>query len=86
LTVTAFKSEKYLKGIKTMDHGINVICNPGVVVTNKMGSFGGLNVWYIPSGIANILSIHKLKKHYRITYGNWEGHCGSHAKGRSEIL
>jgi hypothetical protein len=43
------------------------------VTTNKMGSYGRLNVWYILNGIANIFSMHKLEKHYQITYGSWEG-------------
>ena len=30
-------------------------------------------MWYIPNGLANIFSMHKLKKHYRITYDSWEG-------------
>ena len=38
-----------------------------------MGSFGWLNLWYIPNGIANIFSMHELKKHYKITYDSWEG-------------
>ena len=77
-TITAFKTEKFLSGIKTMDHKIKVNCNAGAVVTNKVGSFQRLNVWYIPSGIANILSMHELEKHYRITYDIWEGHYVIH--------
>ena len=38
-----------------------------------MGSFGQLNVWYIPNRIANRFSMHELEKHYRITYESWEG-------------
>ena len=72
-TVTAFKSDKYLKGIKVVRNGIKINCNAGAVTTNDMGSFGQLNVWYIPNGIANIFLMHELKKHYRITYNSWEG-------------
>jgi hypothetical protein len=35
-------------------------------------------VWYIPDGIANIFSMHKLKKYYRITYDSWEGYYDVH--------
>jgi hypothetical protein len=42
-------------------------------VTNKKGKFGQLNVWYLPDGIADIFSMHKLEKMYRITYNSWEG-------------
>jgi hypothetical protein len=47
-TVTAFKTVKYLTGIKTVQNGIRINCNAGAVMTNKIGSFGQLNVWYIP--------------------------------------
>ena len=62
-TVTAFKADKYLQGIKTVWDGIRINCNAGAVTTNKLGSFGSLIVWYIPNGIANIFSIHELEKH-----------------------
>ena len=72
-TVTAFKTDKYLDGIKTVRNGIKINCNVGAVTTNEMGSYGRLNVWYIPNGIANIFSMHQLEKHYQITYDSWEG-------------
>jgi hypothetical protein len=73
LTVTAFKSDKYLKGIKMVQNRIKINCNAGAVTTNEMGFFGRLNIWYIPNGIANIFLMHELEKHYRITYDSWEG-------------
>ena len=72
-TVTAFKSDKYLKGIKMVQNGIKINCNTGAVTANKIGSFGRLNVWYIPNKIANIFLMHELEKHCRITYDSWEG-------------
>jgi len=72
-TVTALKTDKYLKGIKTVRNGIKINCNTGAVTTNEIGLYRRLNVWYFPSGIANIFSMHELKKHYRITYDIWEG-------------
>jgi hypothetical protein len=38
-----------------------------------MGSYGNLKVWYLPEGIANIFSMHELKKLYHITYDSWMG-------------
>ncbi len=70
-TVTAFKLKKYLKGVKQRDTGIKINCNAGTVVTNLMGKFGSINAWYIPDGIANIFSMHKLEKNHRITYDSW---------------
>jgi len=83
-TVTAFKTDKYLKEIRTVRGGIKINCNAGVVSTNQMGRYGNLKVWYIPDGIANIFSMHELKKKYRITYDSWEGHYVVHTP-RGEV-
>ncbi len=72
--MTAFKTDKYLKGIKTLPSGIKINCNAGVVSTNRMGTYGKLKVWYLPGGIAHIFLMHELEKLYRITYDSWEGH------------
>jgi hypothetical protein len=37
-TVTAFKSGKYLKGVKTLAWGIRINCNAGAVTTNRKGT------------------------------------------------
>jgi hypothetical protein len=73
LMVTAFKTTKYLQNIKMVARGIGINCNAGAVVMDKKGSYGQLNVWYIPNGIVNIFSMHKLEKQYRITYNSWVG-------------
>jgi hypothetical protein len=56
--VTAFKTDKYLKGIKTLPSGIKINCNAGAVSTKRMGTYGKLKVWYLPGGIANIFLMH----------------------------
>jgi hypothetical protein len=77
-TVTAFKTDKYFKEIRTVRGGIKINCNAGAVATNQMGRYGNLKVWYIPDGIANIFSMHELEKKYCITYDSWEGHYVVH--------
>ncbi len=72
--VTAFKTDKYLKGIKLLPSGIKINCNAGAVLTNRMGTYGKLKVWHLPGGIANIFLMHDLEKLYRIMYDSWEGH------------
>ncbi len=72
--VAAFKTDKYLKGIKMFPSGIKINCNAGTVSTNLMGTYGKLKVWYLPSSIANIFLMHELEKLYQITYDSWEGH------------
>ena len=72
-TVRAFKTDKYLMGIRAERNRIKINCNAGTITTNEMGSYGRLNLWYIPNGLANIFLMHELEKHYRITYDSWEG-------------
>ena len=35
-------------------------------------------MWYIPDGIANIISMHELEETYRITYDSWAGYYVVH--------
>ena len=35
-TDTAFKSDRYLKGIRMLLHGIKINCNTGAVILNKI--------------------------------------------------
>ncbi len=72
-TVTAFKNNKFQSGLRAVAAGIKINCNTGAAVTNMKGKFGRLNAWYLPDGIANILSMHELEKMYRITNDSWEG-------------
>ena len=77
-TVTAFKTKKYLTGVKKTNAGIKINCNAGTVVTDLIGRYGTVDAWYTPGGIANIFSMHELKKKYRITYDSWEGYYVVH--------
>lgn len=45
-------------------------CNAGVTTTNQIGDLSGYGtVWYHPDGIANILSLSRVKEQgYRVTY------------------
>ena len=80
-TVTAFKSDKHLKNIKTVRGGVKINCNAGTVTSNLWGTYRGLKVWYLPDGIANIFSMHKLERSYRITYDSWDGYYVVTKKG-----
>jgi hypothetical protein len=64
--------------VRTAPGGININCNAGTVTTNKVGTYGGLSVWYICNGIANIFSMNELEKHYKITYDSWQGYYVVH--------
>ena len=66
-----------------MPTGIKINCNAGSVSTKQMGKYGRMKVWYIPDGIANIISMHEPEKLYRITYDSWEGYYVVHtARGQ----
>ena len=73
-TVTAFKNNRYLQNIKTEERGVRINCNAGAITINKRGTYGNLKVWYLPDGIANIISMNELESLYRITYDSWEGY------------
>jgi len=60
--------------IVTVDWHMRVRCNAGVRTTNQQGRLGNFPepVWYNPKGVANILSLNSVKKHYRVTYDSAE--------------
>jgi hypothetical protein len=77
-TVTAFKNDKFLESIKTEARGVKINCNAGTISTNKRGKYENLKVWYLPDGIANIISMHELELLYRVTYNSWAGYYVVH--------
>jgi hypothetical protein len=78
LTVTAFKSKKYLSNIHTVKCGVKINCNAGTMKTNQQGDYGTMSVWFILEDIANKFSMNELEKKYRITYNSWEGYYVVH--------
>ncbi len=74
----AFKNDKYLKEVKKVREGIKINCNSGLVTSNLKGNYGRLKMWYVPKGIANIFSMHKLECLYCITYNSWDGYYVIH--------
>ena len=67
-TITAFNTDMYIHNIKTRKKGIMVNCNAGSIKTNRKGEYGRVDAWYMPKGIANILSMNEIEKLHRITY------------------
>jgi hypothetical protein len=51
-----------------------VWCNAGVQQTKQKGTFGDFPklVWYDPKGVTNILSLHIMKKYFRVRYDSCE--------------
>ena len=73
-TVNMVSDKTLLHDIHAADTPIPVHCNAGTIVLTKKGTLGDFPepVWYNPKGIANILSLHSVKSHYRVTMDTTE--------------
>ena len=68
-TVDVFYNVKLLKNIRQIDMFMDIHCNAGIASTNYVGDLPGYGmVWYHEEGIANILSLVKVKERYRVTF------------------
>jgi hypothetical protein len=76
-TVDVFHNESLLKRIRVSENGhMDIHCNAGVTSTNLVGDLPGYGtVWYHPKGIANILSLNKVKEKYLVTYNSRDGNA-----------
>ncbi|KAL7531043.1 hypothetical protein ACHAXR_006172, partial [Thalassiosira sp. AJA248-18] len=75
-------AKEHLDEMETVEEGMNVNCNAGRVKVDQQGVVRGsdVKVWYMEKGIANIFSMNKLEKIYRITYDSWDGYYIVHTK------
>jgi hypothetical protein len=73
-TVDVFCNKALLKNIRRASRSCRISCNAGVVEVSMVGDLPGYPapVWYHPNGIANILSLHLVNKHCRVTYDSHE--------------
>ena len=68
-TIDVFCNGKLLTRIYKSTSTLTIRCNAGVKTTNLRGYLSGYGwVWYFPEGIANILSLSRVKDKFRITY------------------
>jgi hypothetical protein len=69
-TVDVFCNGELLTDIQESTESMEIHCNASIAITNLIGDLDGYGpVWYHPSGIANILSLLRVKEHgYRVTY------------------
>ena len=76
-TVDVFHNAKLLRNIRQSDSFMDIHCNAGVTSTNLIGDLPGYGtVWYHPNGIANILSLTRVKEHgCKVTYDSDNGNC-----------
>jgi hypothetical protein len=68
-TTDIFANASLLSNIHTATKPIWVRCNAGRIQLTQQGYFGNYPhpVWYNPKGVANILSLANVTKHYRVT-------------------
>ena len=68
-TINMISDRSLLRDLHSADKPIPVHCNAGTVTLTQKGTLGQFpeTVWYNPNGIANILSLHAVRRHYRIT-------------------
>ena len=63
-TVNVICNPALLNNIRTSPNHMSIHCNAGTTSTNKVGDLPGVGtVWYHENGIANILSLAKIKEH-----------------------
>jgi hypothetical protein len=69
-TVDVFHNAALLVNIRPGTGYMDIHCNAGVTSTNMVGDLPGYGeVWYHPGGIANILSLKRVKNRgYRVTF------------------
>ena len=70
-TVDVFSNSKLLKHIHPIQSSLKIYSTGGVSITNTIGHLHGYGwVWYHPTGIANILSLARVKKLFPVTYNS----------------
>ena len=68
-TVNVFYNPRLLRNIRKAPNFLTIYSTGGPTETNLIGDLPGFGViWFHPKGIANILSLSKVKKKFRITY------------------
>ena len=64
-TVDVFYNDKLIYNIRKVRTHMDIHCNAGVTSTDLVGNLPGYGtVWYHPDGIANILSLARVKEKY----------------------
>jgi hypothetical protein len=73
-TVDVFFNPELLVNIRRSRAALDIYCNAGKASTDLIGDLPGYGwVWYHPNGIANILSLSRVKKKSRVTYDSEAG-------------
>ena len=72
-TIDVFVNRRLLRNIRRINQYMYIHCTAGVTRTNLVGELPGYGtVWFHPDGIANILSLARVKTKYRVTFDSDE--------------
>jgi hypothetical protein len=84
-TVDVFYNKDLLLNLRKSRKPMDIHCNAGVTSTDLIGDLPGYGqVWYHPNGIANILSLARVKEKYRVTFDSGtKNQCIIHKKDGS---
>ncbi len=86
-TVDVFSNGDLLQDIHEVDQTLTIRCNAGAKTTNWQGRLPGYGwVWYYPHGIANILSLSRVKERYRVTFDSAMDNCFHVHKDGKKIM
>ena len=68
-TLNLINNKSWLSDIHEVDTAVRIHSTGGVSITHKMGYLGNYPtpVWYLTSSHVNILSLHDVTRHYRVT-------------------
>jgi len=73
-TVDVFQNRRFLTNIRDSGKTMKIHCNAGTATTRLIGDLPGYGeVWFHPKGIANILSLSKVKEKHRVTFDSANG-------------
>ena len=72
-TIDVFVNHRLLRNIRQIGQYMYIHCTARLTRTNLVGELPGYGtVWFHPDGIANILSLSRVKTKYRITFDSDE--------------
>jgi hypothetical protein len=85
-SIDIFCNGELLTQIRRFIVTIHIKCNAGVKTTNMQGYLSRYGcVRYCPVGIANILSLSRVKETFRITYDSVMDNAFMYTQGREDL-
>jgi len=75
-TMDVFCNPRLVQNIHKATHRMNIHCTAGMTSTDLIADLPGYGtVWFHPKGIANILSLSRVKERHKVTYDSTDGNA-----------